>query len=145
MRLSEARTKQQLFRRRLIDVEKQCRLTKVMDLRFLRASHIKPWSACDTGKERTDGNNGLLLTPAADLLFDRGWISFEKSGRLLVSGDLPVEVSSRIGLKLKQGCPCGPFNTQQLSYLEFHQNAVFEKRYRAAIDPVAALIEHLSD
>lgn len=145
MRLSAARTKQQLFRRRLIDVEKQCRLTKIMDLRFLRASHIKPWASCDTATERTDGNNGLLLTPAADLLFDRGWISFETSGRLLVSGDLPSEVAGRIGLKLKSGRSCGPFNTEQSTYLEFHQNSVFEKRYRAATDPVAALISNLAE
>jgi len=145
MRLSAARTKQQLFRRRLIDVEKQCRLTKIMDLRFLRASHIKPWASCETATERTDGNNGLLLTPSADSLFDRGWISFETSGHLLVSADLPSEVVDRIGLKLKSGRPCGAFNTQQSAYLEFHQNSVFEKRYRAAVDPVADLISHLSD
>lgn len=145
MRLSAARTKQQLFRRRLIDVEKQCRLTKIMDLRFLRASHIKPWASCETATERTDGNNGLLLTPSADSLFDRGWISFETSGRLLVSADLPSEIVGRIGLKLKSGRPCGAFNPQQRAYLEFHQNDVFEKRYRAAVDPVADLISHLSD
>ena len=145
MRLGAARTKQQLFRRRLIDVEKQCRLTKIMDLRFLRASHIKPWASCDTATERTDGNNGLLLTPSADSLFDRGWISFEISGRLLVSADLPSEIVGRIGLKLKNGRPCGTFNPQQRAYLEFHQNSVFEKRYRATADPVADLISHLSD
>lgn len=145
MRLSAARTKQQLFRRRLIDVEKQCRLTKIMDLRFLRASHIKPWASCDTATERTDGNNGLLLTPTADLLFDRGWISFERSGRLIVSGELPSEVADRIGLKLKTGRACGAFNSQQSNYLQFHQDSVFEKRYRAAADPVAALISNLAD
>lgn len=143
LRLSEVRTKQQLFRRRLIDVEKQCRLTRVMDLRFLRASHIKPWAACATATERTDGNNGLLLTPTADLLFDRGWISFESSGRLLVSEELSQEVSCRIGLKLKSGRPCGAFNSQQSTYLEFHQNAVFEKRYLTAMDPVSDLISVL--
>lgn len=145
LRLSEVRTKQQLFRRRLIDVEKQCRLTRIMDLRFLRASHIKPWAACATATERTDGNNGLLLTPTADLLFDRGWISFENSGRLLVSEELPQEVSGRIGLKLKSGRPCGAFNSQQSTYLEFHQNAVFEKRYRTAPDPVSDLVSALGE
>lgn len=144
MRLSAARTKQQLFRRRLIDVEKQCRLTKIMDLRFLRASHIKPWASCDIATERTDGNNGLLLTPTADLLFDRGWITFESSGRLLVASDLPAEVSASIGLKLKNGRACGSFNSLQSSYLEFHQSTIFEKRYRTAPDPVADLLSNLS-
>src|SRR5690606_38195441 len=36
----EIRVKQSLFKRRLLNVEKQCRLTGVADLRFLRANHI---------------------------------------------------------------------------------------------------------
>lgn len=70
------RAKQDLFRKNLVLVEKECRLSGIADLRFLRASHIKPWARCETGKERVDGHNGLLLAPHADLLFDRGWISF---------------------------------------------------------------------
>jgi 5-methylcytosine-specific restriction enzyme A len=86
----------------------------------------------------------LLLTPTADLLFDRGWITFETSGRLLVAGDLPAEVSASIGLKLKSGRACGSFNPLQSNYLQFHQNTVFEKRYRTASDPVADLLSNLS-
>ena len=145
MRVSEVRTKQQLFRRRLIDVEKQCRITKIMDLRFLRASHIKPWSACETAGERTDGNNGLLLTPTADVLFDRGWISFERSGRLLVSKEFPSEVSQRIGIKLVAGRSHGTFNREQGGYLEFHQHTIFQKQYLAAVDPLSDLISALGE
>ena len=143
LKLTEVRTKQELFKRRLIDVEKQCRLTNVMDLRFLRASHIKPWSACATGGERTDGNNGLLLTPQADLLFDRGWITFENGGALCVAGDLPTDVKERLGLNLKQGRKCGSFNESQHAYLDFHRNAIFEKRFRGATDPVAEIFSTL--
>jgi hypothetical protein len=28
---------------------------------LLKASHIKPWRACDTGQERLEGFNGLML------------------------------------------------------------------------------------
>lgn len=56
----EVRVKQALFRDNLLRVERRCRLTGVEDLRFLRASHIKPWSRCESGAERVDGNNGLL-------------------------------------------------------------------------------------
>jgi hypothetical protein len=38
-----------------------------------------------TNAERLDGQNGLLLTPSIDHLFDRGFISFRNDGRLLVS------------------------------------------------------------
>jgi len=126
-RETEVRTKQRLFRERLIGVEKGCRLTGIEDLRFLRASHIKPW-ADSTHSERVDGENGLLLAPHADLLFDRGWISFSATGRLLVANDLPSDVQGRIGLKLEGVPRWGAFSSRQLSYLEFHRDVVFGSR-----------------
>ncbi|MBN5131417.1 HNH endonuclease [Stenotrophomonas maltophilia] len=123
-RETEVRTKQRLFRERLIGVEKGCRLTGIEDLRFLRASHIKPW-ADSSHSERVDGENGLLLAPHADLLFDRGWISFSSSGYLLVSSDLPSIVQGRLGLKLNGDRQCGTFSHKQLDFLEFHRSSVF--------------------
>lgn len=41
--LVSIRTKQGRFRRRVAAAEHGCRLTGITDLRFLRASHIKPW------------------------------------------------------------------------------------------------------
>lgn len=140
MHLTEARTKQSLFRRRLLNVEKSCRLTGVADLRFLRASHIKPWAKCTSGEERVDGANGLLLTPHADLLFDRGWITFEDNGALVRSNHLPSEVVDRIGLNLQYGRDCGKFSEKQRSYLDYHRNAIFEKSFQASQDPLADLL-----
>ena len=139
LRLTEIRSKQSLFKRRLLTFEKQCRLTGIADLRFLRASHIKPWAKCTTGNERTDGRNGLLLSPNADFMFDRGWISFENTGALIRSDHLPTDVIGRIGLDLKKGRKCGPFRPDQTKYLEYHRNAVFDKSYRQLEDPIAEL------
>jgi hypothetical protein len=50
----------------------------------LVASHCKPWRDA-TNEERLDGENGLLLTPSIDHLFDRGFIGFEDNGRLIIS------------------------------------------------------------
>lgn len=127
-RETEVRTKQRLFRERLIGVEKGCRLTGIEDLRFLRASHIKPW-ADSTHNERVDGENGLLLAPHADLLFDRGWISFSSTGRLLVSRILPFDVQDRLGLRLDASLQYGIFSSKQLGFLEFHRDVVFDKRH----------------
>ena len=124
--LAEVRTKQQLFRERLIGCEKGCRITGIEDLRFLRASHIKPWSK-STASERVDGQNGLLLAPHADHLFDRGWISFSNEGRLLVAGDLPPNVEESLKLNLKRGRRYGIFSAKQREYLDFHRDTVFEK------------------
>jgi hypothetical protein len=41
------------------------------------ANHCKPCRDCDTNEERLNGENGLLLTPSIDHLFDRGFIGFE--------------------------------------------------------------------
>lgn len=128
-RAVEVRKGQALFRRRLISVEKECRLTGVRDLRFLRASHIKPWAACETGDERTDGYNGLLLTPTADHLFDRGWVSFSGDGKLLLASDLPTVVAEKIRLDLKPGRDCGPFGKKHQIYLEHHRDKIFQRSY----------------
>jgi hypothetical protein len=137
--MAEARSKQSLFKRRLLTVEKECRLTGISDLRFLRASHVKPWAKCADGSERVDGSNGLLLSPHADFLFDRGWITFEDSGALIRSDHLPTEVLDGIGLDLKQGRKCGEFFDKQKVYLDYHRNAVFEKNFMKAEDPLSEL------
>jgi hypothetical protein len=139
LQLTEVRSKQSLFKRRLLTVEKECRVTGIADLRFLRASHIKPWARCADGNERIDGRNGLLLSPHADFLFDRGWITFEDNGSLVRSSHLPNEVLERIGLDLKQGRKCGSFFDEQKNYLEYHRNAVFEKSFKKVEDPLAEL------
>src|SRR5690606_18728044 len=102
-------------------------LTDVYDLRFLRASHIKPWAASDDS-ERVDRNNGPLLTPSADLLFDHGWISFGDSGKLLVSNGLPGEITEKTGLDLTAGRDCGAFTAEQTRFLEYHRDCVFGQR-----------------
>lgn len=143
VRSVEVRKKQTLFRRRLVTVEKECRLTGVRDLRFVRASHIKPWAACSSGDERTDGYNGLLLTPSADHLFDRGWITFDADGRLRSSSELPGDVVDRLGLDLQTGRPCGRFDPKQHAYLDYHRAAVFQKRYTEDADPRDELLRAL--
>ncbi len=138
--LLEVRTKQSLFKRRLLTVEKECRLTRIGDLRFLRASHIKPWSKCASGDERVDGNNGLLLSPTADHLFDRGWITFGDNGALVRSNELPSDVIARIGIDLSQGRKCGAFSQPQKDYLEYHRNKVYEKAFKKIFDPLEDLL-----
>lgn len=78
--LIEARIGQGKFRKDLIKKYKgRCAVTGVEEVALLRASHIKPW-AHSNNKERLDPENGLLLTPTLDALFDSGFISFRKDG-----------------------------------------------------------------
>jgi hypothetical protein len=58
------------------------RITGVERIEHLRASHCKPWRD-SSDPERLDAENGLLLTPSIDHLFDRGFIAFEGQKRYL--------------------------------------------------------------
>ncbi len=113
------------FRVNVEAIEKGCRLTGVTDPRLLKASHIKPWRSCNTGTERLDGNNGLLLTPNADHLFDHGYISFDDNGQVLVSPLLNVGQVDLLGVATSPPPRVAPFNAQQAKYLAFHRQNVF--------------------
>jgi len=63
-------------------IESRCRITGVENPVDLVASHCKPWRD-STNEERLNGENGLLMTPSIDHLFDRGFIGFEDNGKLI--------------------------------------------------------------
>jgi len=125
--LISARFGQGVFRENVERVEKLCRLTGVPDRRHLRASHIKPWRLADD-REKLDGCNGLLLSPHAVHLFDRGHISFADDGQLLVSKHLNPTVAKAWGLE--RAYPPRSFRPEQRAYLDFHRRHVFEKLTR---------------
>jgi len=117
----QARRGQGLFRENLGRIEKACRITQVDDPRILIASHIKPWRACESTHEKLDGNNGLLLTPTMDRLFDHRYLTFENDGRAVLSKKIQMETYERIGLYPQKGLNVGPFNRQQCKYLKYHR------------------------
>ena len=132
--LIQARRGQGTFRKNVEANEKSCRLTGITNPTLLRASHIKPWRLCDTAGERLDGQNGFMLTPDADLLFDRGFISFEDSGEVLVSPRADDRDLIRLGLEHLTwqglGEAMAPWSTasfegRRCGYLEFHRREVF--------------------
>jgi hypothetical protein len=81
--------------------------------------------AGSTHAERLDGENGLLLTPSIDHLFDRGFISFEGNGRLLVSPVAHGASLERMGAPLGERVNVGAFSAGQRQNLEFHRARVF--------------------
>jgi hypothetical protein len=125
-----ARRGQGRFREAVTRIETHCRITGVNRPEHLIASHCKPWRDCKEHAERLDGENGLLLTPSIDHLFDRGFISFENNGGLLIS---PVahEVSLRkMGIPVGQRLNVGGFTEGQRRYLEYHRESVFLQAVR---------------
>lgn len=80
----KVRVGQGYFRDALIDRWKGCAVTQCKDLSLLIASHIKPWRHCTTRAERLSPDNGILLTPNLDKVFDRGLISFDDNMKMLL-------------------------------------------------------------
>ena len=119
-----ARVGQGLFKERVSKIETRCRLTGVENPVHLVASHCKPWRD-STNQERLDGENGLLLTPSIDHLFDRGFIGFENNGRLIISPVAHRPSLQRMGVDTERVVNVGGFSAGQRNFLDFHRNAVF--------------------
>ena len=119
-----ARRGQGKFRENVAKFEQRCRITGVDDSRFLIASHIKPWRS-SSNPERLDGENGLLLSPNVDHLFDRGFISFQDDG--ISTGVPAVELDTvcRLGIPTDPKYNSGPFTENQRHYLAYHRREVF--------------------
>ena len=121
--LVKSRRGQGLYRQELMKVEKECRITHVDNPVYLIASHIKPWRHSDND-ERLDGENGLLLCPNMDLLFDRGIISFENNGDVIVSPVADKLNLPKLGLSLAKSVNVGGFSSSQRHYLDFHRSSI---------------------
>ena len=115
-----------IYCKRLEQTMERCPITGISDLSLLRHSHIKPWSV-STDEEKLDGYNGLLLEYGYDMLFDRGWITFENDGTLLVSPRIPKELLSIYWL-LRHGKTYNIYNSsgKRSKYLEYHRQNIFK-------------------
>lgn len=120
----KTRLKQSEYRRNLLDYwDGKCAVTGCGLTDVLIASHIKPWSKCETHQESVSKYNGFLLTPNLDRLFDYGFISFTDAGRILISKDVPESEYGVLGLatdmrvrKIEEG---------HNEYLVYHRKNVF--------------------
>lgn len=120
----KARIGQGLFKERVSQIETKCRITGVDNPIHLVASHCKPWRD-STNLERLDGENGLLLTPSIDHLFDRGFIGFENNGELIISPVAHRLSLQRMGIDTEKTLNVGRFTQGQKQFLDFHRSSVF--------------------
>jgi len=121
--LVQARRGQGLFRDNVRSIEHACRITRVARMEHLIASHIQPWRD-SSNEQRLDGENGLLLTPTVDHLFDKGFISFENTGQLIVSPVADPVSLKRMGIDRDANVNVGAFSQGQRQYLESHRENV---------------------
>ena len=122
-RLQAARVGQGEFRNALVVAwDGTCPLAGVDHLPLLRASHIKPWRS-STNAERLDPFNGLLLAVHVDALFDRGLISLEDNGTLLISNTLSQDNIDRLGIV--RGAMISGLDARHGAYLAHHRAHCF--------------------
>lgn len=121
--LVKARIGQSDFKRKLIGKECKCKLCGVTDKRFLIASHIKPWYQSNH-EERIDVDNGFLFCPNHDALFDKGFITFDNSGKIIISNFLTER--SRTFLNVTETMEIDVTNGNR-KYLEWHREYVWRE------------------
>jgi hypothetical protein len=66
-----------------------------------------------------------MMTPSIDHLFDRGHISFENNGELLVSSTADTRSLSKMGVDTNRVIRVGKFTEDQKMFLQFHRERVF--------------------
>lgn len=122
--LITARRGQGRFRDALMRLwDGQCAVTSMAIPQLLKASHIKPW-ADSNHVERLDEFNGLLLNPALDAAFDRGYITFaHDTGKLHVSSQLDMKDACKIGIQSDMQLVRVP--EEAAWYLQYHQAHIF--------------------
>ncbi len=97
--LITSRVGQGYFRKQLIDKwDNKCAVTSCSISKILIASHIVPWKEA-TDHERLDVDNGILLSPTLDALFDKHLISFDDDGSIIIAPTLSNEEILILGIK----------------------------------------------
>lgn len=114
----KSRIGQGSFRQRLVEFWHGCSVTNCQTQSLLIASHIRPWRKSDN-KQRLDVYNGLLLIPNLDKLFDKGYISFDDKGIIILSDFLPLSEYRLLGVQ--QGMRLVHIETNHIPYLKFHR------------------------
>ena len=119
----KTRVNQGEFRTRLLHCFDRCCLCGLSSPDLLIASHIKPWSHSEPA-EKLDPNNGLLLCPNHDKLFDGGYISFNEDGKIQISNH--ISEKDREILNISEGMKIS-INDKQAKYLAYHREKIYKK------------------
>ena len=121
----KTRQGQDQFREELINYWTSCAVTGCQEHILLIASHIKPWSEFNpTDRRRLDPYNGLLLSPNLDACFDSGFISFNDSGKIMLSQELN-EKDMRV-LGINKDMKLSRIDPKHFKYLAYHRKIIFK-------------------
>ena len=126
---SEGKTKvrigQSEYRANLIKFwDGKCSVTECKKKELLIASHIKPWKDCSKNNEWLNVYNGLLLIPNLDSVFDLGYISFDETGKIMISKELSTD--DCLKLNITKNMKLRKMNEKINEFLEYHRKHIFK-------------------
>ena len=118
------RVNQEIFRNYLLKRYNKCCLCGVENPALLIASHIKPWAESEP-KEKLDVDNGFLMCPNHDKLFDKGYITFDDNGKIIISERLTE--NDRKFLNVDSRMHIDELSDRNKKYLKYHRENVFNR------------------
>lgn len=132
-RLVRSRIGQYYFRVAILNAYNQrCCITGLNKSELLIASHIKPWNISDELTERTNPSNGLCLNSFHDKAFDKGYITIDRTYRIVISSQIvsaKMDSSTRVWFM--------NYNGKQITlpdkflpgkdFIEYHNDVIFLK------------------
>ncbi|MBN1051609.1 hypothetical protein DV092_06005 [Clostridium botulinum] len=119
----KVRTSQKKFRDELIDKYGCCQICGIDEPNLLKASHSKPFSVCNN-EESVDVYDGLLLCDKHDGVYDKGYITFDDQGNIIVSDKLSKENIKRLNLTYDIKIE---LEQEHIKYIKYHRNNIFKK------------------
>lgn len=120
--LINSRVGQGYYRKKILEKwERKCPITDITLESILIASHIVPWSESNDD-ERLDVNNGILLSPNIDALFDKHLISFDEDGYIKISKKVKTEEYEILGISESMILPV---TTEMIPYIKRHYQKFF--------------------
>jgi hypothetical protein len=104
----------------------KCLLCDIHDEKLLFCSHIKPWK---TNDGRLDLNNVLTLCRLHDVLFDKGYMSFNSDGYVIYSND---KIFKNEGVEAFLGKSYNKLNIfvneTMKNYIRYHFDYIYENK-----------------
>ena len=113
------------YRKQVLDKwYNKCGVTGVNIKEILIASHILSWSK-SSHEQRLDPENGILLSPDIDALFDKYLISFDDSGNIIVPNKIKDSELEVLGIHKKM--KLSHISEEMKYYLSKHRETFYEK------------------
>lgn len=101
----------------------ECAICQINIPSMLQASHSKPWRE-STDEERIDGYNGILLCQNHAVLYKKGYITFDGTGKIILSSHINEEEYEKLSISPKTKISRLEENK---SYFRWHRKHLFKK------------------